>query len=354
MAERRETRPVAVGDIILGGGSPIAVQSMTNTDTRDVEATLDQIGRLRAAGCEIVRVAIPRADALDGFQAICEGAKMPVVADVHFDHKLAIEAAQRGATKLRINPGNIGDMERVDAVIDAAGEAGIPIRIGVNAGSIADEYRDADWPLADKLVASAVAFCEHFESRGFDDIVVSAKASSVSTSIEAYRQLAERTPYPLHIGVTEAGTSLAGTVKSSVGLGVLLAEGIGDTLRVSLTADPVDEVFVAWEILSALDLRRHGPEMISCPTCGRCEIDLIEIAQEVDRLIRERNTPLKVAVMGCVVNGPGEAREADIGVAAGKGVGLIFAKGEPLRKVPESEIVDALMQEIDRLEVDAS
>jgi (E)-4-hydroxy-3-methylbut-2-enyl-diphosphate synthase len=354
MPDRRESRPVSVGDVVIGGGAPISVQSMTNTDTRDVDATLDQVGRLRAAGCEIVRVAIPRADTLDAFAVICEQAKMPVVADVHFDHLLAIEAAKRGAAKLRINPGNIGDTGKVDAVIDAAGEAGIPIRIGVNAGSLADEYRDADWPLADKLVASAIAFCEHFESRGFEDIVVSAKASSVSTSIEAYRQLAEKTPYPLHIGVTEAGTSLAGTVKSSVGLGVLLAEGIGDTMRVSLTADPIDEVFVAWEILAALDLRRHGPEMVSCPTCGRCEIDLIEIAQEVDRRIRKRGTPLKVAVMGCVVNGPGEAREADIGVAAGKGVGLIFAKGEPIRKVDEAEIIDALMEEIDRLEADAS
>lgn len=350
MPERRESRPVSVGGVILGGGSPIAVQSMTNTDTRDSEETLGQIGRLRAAGCEIVRVAIPRADALDGFERICADAGLPVVADIHFDHTLAIEAASRGAAKLRINPGNIGDQSRVDAVIDAAGEAGIPIRIGVNAGSLAEEYRDADWPLADKLVASAVAFCEHFESRGFDDIVVSAKASSVSTSIDAYRQLAERTPYPLHIGVTEAGTSLAGTVKSSVGLGVLLAEGIGDTLRVSLTADPVDEILVAWEILGALDLRRNHPEMISCPTCGRCQVDLIEIAQAVDRRLREKSSPIKVAVMGCVVNGPGEAREADIGVAAGKGVGLIFAKGEPLRKVPENQIVDALMEEIDRLE----
>jgi len=350
MPDRRETRPVSVGTVIIGGGSPIAVQSMTNTNTSNAEETLAQIGRLRAAGCEIVRVAIPRADALDAFGRICAEARMPVVADIHFDHRLAIEAARLGAAKLRINPGNIGSTERVDAVIDAAGEAGIPIRIGVNAGSLAEEYRDADWPLADKLVASALAFCEYFESRGFRDIVVSAKASSVSTSIEAYRKLGEKIPYPLHIGVTEAGTSLAGTVKSSVGLGVLLAEGLGDTLRVSLTADPVDEVFVAWEILAALDLRRHGPEMISCPTCGRCEIDLIEIAQEVDRRIRERNTSLKVAVMGCVVNGPGEAREADIGVAAGKGVGMIFAKGEPLRKVPEDQIVDALMEEIDILE----
>ena len=223
----------------------------------------------------------------------------------------------------------------MDAVIEAAGEAGIPIRIGVNAGSLAAEYADLDWPLAEKLAASAVSFCEHFETRGFTDIVVSAKASSVPVTIEAYRLLADRVPYPLHIGVTEAGTSLSGTVKSSVGLGILLAEGIGDTLRVSLTADPVEEVRVGWEILAALDIRRNAPELVSCPTCGRCEVDLIPIAEEIARRLRTRRTPVKVAVMGCVVNGPGEAREADIGVAAGKGVGLLFAKGEPLRKVPE-------------------
>jgi (E)-4-hydroxy-3-methylbut-2-enyl-diphosphate synthase len=350
MPERRETRPVMVGGVPVGGSAPVIVQSMTTTDTSDPTATLAQIRSLADAGCEIVRVAIPRAEALDGFAAICASSPVPVVADVHFDHMLAIEAARRGAAKLRINPGNIGSLERVNAVIDAAGEAGIPIRIGVNAGSLAEEYRDRDWPLADKLVASAVAFSEHFSSRGFEDIVVSAKASSVASTIDAYRDLAEQLPYPLHIGVTEAGTSLAGTVKSSVGLGILLAEGIGDTLRVSLTADPVDEVLVGWEILAALDLRRRNPELVSCPTCGRCEVDLIPIATEVERRLRGRRSGLKVAVMGCVVNGPGEAREADIGVAAGKGVGMIFAKGRPLRKVAEADIVDALMEEIDALE----
>ncbi len=335
-----------VGGVPVGGMAPISVQSMTNTDTRDAAATLAQIGRLADAGCEIVRVAIPRSEALDAFAEVCAESPIPVVADIHFDHRLALAAATRGAAKLRINPGNIGGLDRVDAIIDAAGEARIPIRIGVNAGSLAEDVRDRDWPLADKLVASAIEFCEHFESRGFGDIVVSAKASSVTSTIAAYRSLADRVPYPLHLGVTEAGTSLAGTVKSSVGLGVLLAEGIGDTLRVSLTADPVDEVLVAWEILAALDIRRNHPELVSCPTCGRCEIDLIPIAEEVQRRLREVRTPLKVAVMGCVVNGPGEAREADIGIAAGKGVALLFAKGEPVRKVAEHEIVDALMAEI--------
>lgn len=350
MPERRESRPVMVGPVPVGGSAPISVQSMTNTDTRDVKATLAQIARLAEAGCEIVRVAIPRRDALAGFADVAAASPLPVVADVHFDHTIAVDATRSGAAKLRINPGNIGSMDRVDEVIDAAGEAGIPIRIGVNAGSLAEEYRDLDWPLSDKLVASAAAFCAHFAGRGFEDIVVSAKASSVVTTIDSYRRLAEEVPYPLHVGVTEAGTSLAGTVKSSVGLGVLLAEGIGDTLRVSLTADPVDEVLVGWEILAALDLRRIHPELVSCPTCGRCEVDLIPIAEEIERRLRSRRTPVKVAVMGCVVNGPGEARDADIGVAAGRGVGLIFAKGEPLRRVPESEIVEALMAEIDALE----
>ncbi|MHB1016337.1 MAG: flavodoxin-dependent (E)-4-hydroxy-3-methylbut-2-enyl-diphosphate synthase [Coriobacteriia bacterium] len=349
MTSRRESRPVLVGGVPMGGGAPIAVQSMTNTPTTDVEATLAQIGRLADAGCEVIRVAIPRADALDGFQAICERSPLPVVADIHFDHRLAIEATHRGAAKLRINPGNIGDLSRVDAVIDAAGEAGIPIRIGVNAGSLAPEYHDLDWPLPEKLAASAVAFCDHFEARGFSDIVVSAKASSVLATIEAYRLLADRVPYPLHIGVTEAGTAFSGTVKSSVGLGVLLEQGIGDTLRVSLTAAPEEEARVAWEILAALDIRRRGPELISCPTCGRCQVDLVPIASEVERRLREMDTPIKVAVMGCVVNGPGEARDADVGVAAGRGVGLVFCHGQPVRKVPESEIVDALFEEIDSL-----
>lgn len=349
MATRRESRPVSIGDVLVGGSAPVSVQSMTNTATTDADETLSQIDRLAEAGCEIVRVAIPRADALDAFTTICERSPLPVVADIHFDHRLAIEATRRGAAKLRINPGNIGDTARVDAVIDAAGEAGVPIRIGVNAGSLAAEYHDRDWPLPEKLAASAVAFCEHFESRGFAEIVVSAKASSVVATIEAYRLLAERIPYPLHIGVTEAGTAFSGTVKSAVGLGVLLEQGIGDTLRVSLTAPPEEEVRVAWEILAALDIRRRGPELVSCPTCGRCQVDLVPIAREVERRLRTMDTPLKVAVMGCVVNGPGEARDADVGVAAGKGVGLVFRRGEPVRKVPEDRIVDALFEEIDSL-----
>ena len=346
---RRSSTQVNVGDVTLGGDAPVRVQSMTNTDTKDAEATLGQIAELAEAGCEIVRVAIPRADALDGFARVCESSPLPVIADIHFDHRLAIEATRLGAAKLRINPGNIGDTSRVDSVIDAAGAAGIPIRIGVNAGSLAAEYHDLDWPLPEKLAASAVAFCEHFESRGFTDIVVSAKASSVRTTIEAYRLLADRVPYPLHIGVTEAGTAFSGTVKSAVGLGVLLEQGIGDTLRVSLTAPPAEEARVAWEILAALDIRRRGPELVSCPTCGRCQVDLVPIAGEVDRRLRELDTPIKVAVMGCVVNGPGEARDADVGVAAGKGVGLVFRHGQPVRKVAEAEIINALFEEIDAL-----
>lgn len=346
MIERRESHPVAVGTVMIGGGAPISVQSMTNTDTADAGATLAQIDRLAEAGCEIVRVAIPHADALDGFGEICTASPLPVVADIHFDYRLAIEAVSRGAAKLRVNPGNIGEMSRVDAVIDAAGAAGIPIRIGVNAGSLASQYHDLEWPLPEKLAASAVAFCEHFAARGFADIVVSAKASSVTATIDAYRRLAREVPYPLHIGVTEAGTSFSGTIKSSVGLGVLLTEGIGDTLRVSLTAPPEEEARVGWEILSSLDIRRRGPELVSCPTCGRCQVDLVPIAQQVEERLRTIHTPVKVAVMGCVVNGPGEARDADVGVASGKGVGLVFRRGEPVRKVPEAEIVDALFEEI--------
>lgn len=347
--ERRRTRVLTIGGVSVGGASPVRVQSMTNTDTRDATATLAQIERLAQCGCEIVRVAVPHGDALNGFARICASSPLPVVADIHFDYRLAIEAARRGAAKLRINPGNIGDMARVDAVIDAAGEAGIPIRIGVNAGSLAPEYASRDWPLPDKLAASAVSFVRHFEDRGFHDIVVSAKASSVLSSVLAYQLLSARIDYPLHIGITESGTPFVGTIKSSVGLGILLAEGIGDTLRVSLTAPPEEEVRVGWEILSSLDIRRRTPELISCPTCGRCEVDLVPIAQAVEERLQSYSSNLKVAVMGCVVNGPGEARDADVGVAAGKGVGMIFRKGVPVRKVPEAEIVDALFEEIDSL-----
>jgi len=352
--QRHTTRTVEVGSVSIGGDAPISVQSMTTTDTRDPAATLAQVQRLAAAGCEIVRVAIPKRDALPGFADIVAGSPLPVVADVHFDHTIAVDAARLGAAKLRINPGNIGDMARVDAVIEAAGEAGIPIRIGVNAGSLAKEYDELDWPLPQKLAASAVAFCRHFESRGFTDIIVSAKASSVNYTVDSYRRLAAEIDYPLHIGVTEAGTALSGTVKSAVGLGILLAEGIGDTLRVSLTADPVEEVVVGWELLAALDIRRRSPELVSCPTCGRCRVNLIPIANEVAERLRERRIPIKVAVMGCEVNGPGEARDADIGVASGQGVGVIFAHGQTVRRVPEAEIVDALFAEIDRLEAEGN
>lgn len=349
-APRRSTLQVLVGGVPIGGDSPVVVQSMTNTDSCDAGATLEQIARLAAAGCEIIRVAVPRADALSAFARVCAESPLPVVADIHFDHHLAIEAARLGAAKLRVNPGNIGGLDRFDAVLEAAGEAGIPVRIGVNAGSLATEYEAKDWDLADKLVASAVAFCDHAVSRGFENIVVSAKASSVRATVDAYRKLSDVLDHPLHLGVTEAGTLMRGTVKSSVGLGILLDEGIGDTMRVSLTADPVEEVSVAWDILSSLDLRRRTPELVSCPTCGRCEVDLIPIANEVSRRLRDVRTPLKVAVMGCVVNGPGESRDADIGVAAGRGVGIIFARGRIVRKVPEAEIVDALFEEIAKLE----
>ncbi len=350
MTLRDETRRIDVGGVPIGGGAPIVVQSMTNTDTRDVDTTLAQIRRLAEAGCEIVRVAIPHADALDGFEALCARSPLPVVADIHFDHRLAIEAARRGAAKLRINPGNIGSYDRVDAVVDAAGEAGIPVRIGVNAGSLAREYAALDWPLHEKLVASAVTFCEHIAARGFEDLIVSAKASSVAATIATYRALSQAIPYPLHLGVTEAGTVRTGTIKSAVALGILLETGIGDTLRVSLTADPVEEVGVAWEILAALGLRRRGIEFVSCPTCGRCEVDLVSIAREVERRLAGVRKPITVAIMGCAVNGPGEAREADVGVAAGKGVGLIFRKGMPVRKVAESGIVEALLEEIDAID----
>ena len=349
MIERRNTRPVMVGDVAVGGGAPVAVQSMTNTDTRDAAATVAQIERLAEAGCEIARVAIPRADALEGFAEVVAGSPLPVVADIHFDHRLAIEAARLGAAKLRINPGNIGDWDRVVAVVEAAGEAGIPIRVGVNAGSLDPAVDDPGTLLSDKLVASAMGYSERIAALGFEDLVLSVKASSVLVTVEAYRKLAELTPYPLHLGVTEAGTARTGAVKSSVGLGILLSEGIGDTLRVSLTADPVEEVAVAWDLLASLDIRRRGPELVSCPTCGRCQVDLIPLTAEVEARLASIRSPLKVAVMGCGVNGPGEARDADVGVAAGKGVGLVFAHGEPVRKVPEDRIVDALMEEIERL-----
>ncbi len=348
MKPNTTTRQVMVGDVAIGGGAPCAVQSMLNASAYDADANIAQINRLAQAGCEIIRMAIPKRDALDTFQAVCEASCLPVVADVHFDAEIALQAIQRGASKLRINPGNIGGWKPTDTIIDAAGEAGIPIRIGVNAGSLDEALKQRDdLSLPEKLVASATDYVNHFEKRGFKDIVVSAKAHDVPTTVEAYRLLAHEIPHvPLHIGVTEAGTLFQGLVKSSCGLGILLEEGIGDTMRISLTDDPCEEVRACWSLLSALGLRRRGPEIISCPTCGRCKVDLIGLAQRVETSLRSINTPLKVAVMGCVVNGPGEAADADIGVACGDGCGVIFRHGRILRKVPEDTIVDALLEEI--------
>ena len=346
---RERTRQVRVGGLTMGGGAPVRVQSMLTAPTSDAQACLAQVEALAQAGCEIVRAAIPRDEALDGFAQLCAQSPLPVVADIHFDHRLAIEAARRGAAALRINPGNIGSWERVDAVIDEAGQAGIPIRIGVNAGSIdrALDERD-DLSLADKMVESVRGFVEHFEARGFSDIVLSAKAHDVGVTVETYRRLSQALPQiPLHLGVTEAGTAQQGAIKSAVGLGILLSEGIGDTLRVSLTADPVEEMPVAWGILSALGLRRRAPELVSCPTCARCQVDMIPIAREVERRLAALSLPITVAVMGCEVNGPGEARGADIGVACGRGGGAIFAQGKIVARAPAEGIVDALFREIE-------
>lgn len=348
---RELTRPVMVGDVQIGGGAPVVVQSMTCTPTTDAASTLAQVRALAEAGCDIVRVSVPTKEALGPFGAICRESPVPIVADIHFDYRLAIGAVQAGAAKLRINPGNIGDWDRVDAVIDAAGEAGAAIRIGVNAGSLDRTIAERDdLTQPEKLVASSLEFIEHFEKRGFADIVLSAKAHSVLTTLDTYRSLSREIPHvPLHLGVTEAGTVQQGTIKSSVGLGILLSEGIGDTMRVSLTADPVEEPPVCWGILSALGLRRRGPELVSCPTCGRTQVDLIGLAERVSDRLKTCDKPISVAVMGCVVNGPGEASDADVGVACGRGAGMVFRHGEVIRKVPEAQIVDALMEEIDKL-----
>ena len=348
---RQLTRPVSVGGVQIGGGAPVVVQSMTCTPTTDADATLFQVRALSDAGCDVVRVSVPTKEALESFGRVCRESPVPIVADIHFDYRLAIGAVRAGAAKLRINPGNIGDWDRVDAVIDAAGEAGAAIRIGVNAGSLDQAIAERDdLTQPEKLVASSLQFVEHFERRGFSDIVLSAKAHSVPTTLDTYRALSRELPHvPLHLGVTEAGTIQQGTIKSAVGLGILLSEGIGDTMRVSLTADPVEEPPVCWGILQALGLRRRGPELVSCPTCGRTQVDLIGLAEAVGERLKTCDKPISVAVMGCVVNGPGEASDADVGVACGRGVGMVFRHGEVIRKVPEAQIVDALMEEIAKL-----
>ncbi len=348
----KQTKRIHIGPVAVGGGAPVVVQSMTNTDTRDAGATLLQIHGLATAGCEIVRVAVPDEKAVQALPRICRESPLPVVADIHFSSGLAVGAVEAGVSALRINPGNIGGRAKVDRVVDAAKAHGISIRVGVNAGSLEKALLERfGGPTPEAMVESALGHVRMLEERGFDAIKISLKSSSVPATVAAYRLMGSRCDYPLHVGVTEAGTLLRGAVKSAVGIGILLAEGLGDTIRVSLTHDPVREVEVAWQILSALDLRRRGPEIISCPTCGRTEIDLIGLAEAVEDRLRGVGETFTVAVMGCVVNGPGEAREADLGIAGGKGKGLLFRKGEPLYPVTggREELLEALMREISLL-----
>ncbi len=350
MIKRKKTRQISIGNVKIGGNAPISVQSMTNTKTHDVEATLAQIKELAEAGCDIVRVAVPDMRAAEAIGALKEASPVPLVADIHFDHKLALRAIDQGIDALRINPGNIGGRDNVCRVVEAAKKRHIPIRIGVNAGSLdkrlLEKYGKAT-PQA--LVESALEHVHILEELDFYDIKISLKAHDVPLTIAAYRLMSETVDYPLHLGITEAGTVNTGIIKSSVGIGALLAEGIGDTFRISLTGNPVNEVRVANEILKALGLREYGPTLVSCPTCGRCNINLPEIAAKVEERLKGIKKPLQVAVMGCVVNGPGEAREADIGIAGGCGEGLLFKKGEIIRKVPEEDLVTVLFTEIDKL-----
>ena len=346
----RTTRRIHVGPVAIGGGAPVSVQSMCNTDTRDSTATLAQIGRLAEAGCEIVRCAVPDAEAASALGAICAASPMPVIADIHFDYRLALAALEGGVAGLRLNPGNIGERWKVEEVVKACAERKVPIRIGVNGGSLENELLERyGHATSEAMVESALGHIRILEELNYREIKVSLKASDIRRTVEAYRLLSGQIDYPLHIGITEAGTTWSGTIKSAIGLGTLLYEGIGDTLRVSLTGDPVEEVRVGWEILKSLELRDHGPVFVSCPTCGRCQIDLIGVAEEVERRLHDLPRKLTIAVMGCVVNGPGEAREADVGIAGGKGQGLLFRKGEVVRKVPAAELADALVAEARKL-----
>ena len=344
---RKMTRKIMVGDVPVGGGSPISIQSMTNTDTNDVPATISQIKRLNDAGCDIVRVAIPDLNAVNALSEIKKNVLLPIIADIHFDYRLAVGAVEAGADGLRINPGNIGEIKKIEHIVRAASDKGISIRVGVNSGSIPkDILAFYGSPTAEAIAKSAMREVGLINAIGFDNLKVSLKSSHVPTMIDAYRIVSQECDYPLHLGVTEAGSLIPGTVKNAVGIGMLLAEGIGDTLRVSLTRDPVEEVSVAWSILRALDIRTRGPEIISCPTCGRTEIDLFSLVEKVERGIADIKTPIKVAVMGCVVNGPGEAKEADIGIAGGRGKGILFKAGKVIRKIPEESLAEVLIAEV--------
>lgn len=346
--ERMKTRQVRVGAVPIGDGAPITVQSMTNTKTADVEATVRQIKALENAGCDIIRVAVPDREAALAIKDIKKGIRIPLVADIHFDYRLALAAVESGADKIRINPGNIGGRERVRAVVSACRDKGIPIRIGVNSGSLSkDLLVKYGGPTAEALVESALSHVRILEEEGFEDICLSLKASSVPLTIESYRLMSKVRDYPLHIGVTEAGTAFAGTIKSSIGIGTLLSEGIGDTIRVSLTDRPEEEVRVGIAILKSLQLRKRGIEVVSCPTCGRTQIDLIALANQVEQAVKNIDKELKIAVMGCAVNGPGESRDADIGITGGDGVGMLFLRGEPYKRVPYDMLFDELLKLIE-------
>ena len=351
MRERHKTRTVRIGDVAIGGDNPIRIQSMCNTKTENVEATVAQIRALAAAGCEIIRVAVPNEAAALALKDIRRQIKLPLVADIHFDYRLALAAMENGADKIRINPGNIGEDWKLREVVNAAKERNIPIRVGVNSGSLEKEIlKKYGGVTAEGIVESALEKVERIEELNYENLVISIKSSDVLMCIKAHELLADKTDYPLHIGITEAGTLLRGTVKSAVGLGVILYEGIGDTIRVSLTGDPLEEIKAAREILKSLGLRKGGVEVVSCPTCGRTEIDLIGLANQVEGLVeRYSDLDVRVAVMGCVVNGPGEAREADFGVAGGKGAGVLIRKGEVIRTMPESELLPALEAELQRV-----
>ena len=347
---RKQKRIVNIGGVKIGGDNPVAIQSMCNTDTRDVKATVNQIHELENAGCEIIRVAVPDVVAAKAVADIKKQINIPLVVDIHFDYRLALECMKNGADKVRINPGNIGDRDRVKQVVEMAKEREIPIRIGVNGGSLERELlQKYGGVTADALVESAMGHVAILDELNFNNVVVSIKISDVPKMLCAYRKFNEISDIPLHIGVTESGTLKGGTVKSAVGIGALLAEGIGDTMRVSLTANPVEEIYAAYDIQKVLGMRKTGAEIVSCPTCGRTQLDLISIANEVEKRAANIDKPIKIAVMGCAVNGPGEAREADIGIAGGKGEGLIFKKGEIIKKVPQDSLVDELMKEIETL-----
>ncbi|MFH1010094.1 MAG: flavodoxin-dependent (E)-4-hydroxy-3-methylbut-2-enyl-diphosphate synthase [bacterium] len=350
MSEIPDIREVRIGTVTIGGGHPVAVQSMTSTDTRDIQATLEQIHRLEEAGCEIVRVAVPDEEAVRALRQIKKSINIPLVADIHFHYRLALAAIEVGADKIRINPGNIGGEERLKEIAKAARDAGIPLRIGINAGSlerdIVDKYHG---PTAQGMVESARRAIDFLEQRDFHDMVISLKASDVRQTVEANVLMRQACNYPLHLGVTEAGTLKTGPIRSAIGIGALLLQGIGETLRISLTADPVEEVHAAWEILKALRLRSRGPMLIACPMCGRCEVDLIALAEQVEQALAKVREPIQVAVMGCVVNGPGEAREADFAIVGGKGKGLVMKRGEIVATVAESNLVSTLLVEIDKV-----